>query len=83
VGRQIDDSESSAVPKIRGATTATVMIWKAMIGTTTITHPVTAKRTQGFSCSTRGSTGRPGRKLSRIGRIRWNRSGTPTRSATT
>ncbi len=53
---------------------------KARIGTTTRTQPVTSRRAAGFRSRTRGSGGRPGRRLRRTGPTRENRSGTPARS---
>ena len=55
----------------------------ASIGTTTTTHRVTTVRAQGLSTRVSGCFQRHGRTPSRVGLIRWNRSGTPVRSAST
>ena len=74
---------ASAVPRMRGSVTTMVNSENASIGTTTTTHRVTTVRAQGLSIRVSGCFQRHGRTPSRVGLIRWNRSGTPVRSAST
>ncbi len=55
----------------------------ASIGTTTSTHSETTARAHGLSTVASGSRQRQGSIPSRVGLIRWNRSGTPVTSAST
>ena len=72
-----------AVPRIRGSVTTIVNSENASIGTTTRTHTETTARAHGFSTVASGWRQRHGSRPSSVGRMRWNRSGTPVTSAST
>ena len=75
------DAPTSMV--IRGAFHSRSPISAAVKGPTVSTQRATTVRAEGLSSATFGCGGRPGTRLRRIGPMRLNRSGTPTRSATT
>ena len=60
-----------------------VNIENASMGMTTSTQSVTTPRAQGLRMRVSGCFQRQGRTPSRVGLIRWNRSGTPVTSAST
>ncbi len=72
---------SQAVPRIRGRVMTMVTRLKTSRGTVTSTHRVTTARAQGLRSRASGSVLRQGIRASRVGLIRWNRSGTPVASA--
>ena len=58
-----------------------VAMLKSSRGTVTSTQMVTTARAQGFRSLASGSVFRHGTRASRVGLMRWNRSGTPVASA--
>ena len=74
---------AQAVPSSRGSVMTIVNTENASIGTTTSTQTVTTARAHGLRMLVSGCFQRHGSTPSRVGLIRWNRSGTPVTSAST
>ncbi len=74
---------AQAVPRMRGSVITIVNRENASIGTTTSTHSVTTARAHALSTVASGCFQRHGSTPSSVGLIRWKRSGTPVRSAST
>ena len=70
-----------AVPRSRGSERTIMTRLKTSSGTVTSTQAVTTARAQGLRTWASGSVRRHGSSPSRVGLIRWKRSGTPVASA--
>ena len=72
-----------ALPTMRGKVVTRMNRVKASTGTTVSTQTETTARAHGLSIRASASRQRHGSRPRRVGPIRWKRSGTPVRSAST
>ena len=81
--RRCASAAARAVPTMRGRVSTSSTTTPSSTGTTVSTQTVTTARAQVFRSRAAGSLARQGTSARRVGPMRWKRSGTPVRSAST